>query len=58
MDQLHREPPRLRTFVPHAPPQLDELLHASLAKTAAHRFQRAEEMRAAFGAILQPLRDR
>jgi serine/threonine-protein kinase len=58
MDQLHREPPRLRTFVPHAPPQLDELLHASLAKTPAQRFQRAEDMRAAFGAILEPLRDR
>ncbi len=54
MDQVHSEPPHLRTFLPQAPPQLGDLLHAALAKDPARRFQRAEDMRAAFGAILEP----
>ncbi len=54
MDQVHTEPPHLRTLLPHAPPQLGDLLHAALAKDPARRFQRADDMRAAFGAILTP----
>ena len=56
MDQIHREPPRLRAFVPGAPPHLDDLLQAALAKDPTHRFQDAGEMRAAFAAVLDPHR--
>jgi serine/threonine-protein kinase len=53
MDQIHREPPRLSSFVPAAPPQLDQLLHAALAKSPTQRFQSAVDMRAAFAPLFR-----
>ena len=53
MDQVHRAPPALRTFLPDAPPSLDGLFGRALAKDPRARFSSAAEMRDAFGTILQ-----
>jgi serine/threonine-protein kinase len=53
MDQLHSQPPPLRTHLPDAPPALDGLLQRAMAKDPRARFSNANEMRDAFGTILQ-----
>jgi len=53
MDQVETQPLPIRTFVPQAPPVLDQLFDRALAKNPAVRFGSAIEMgeafRAAFG---------
>ena len=53
MDQIHRQPPRLSSFVPGVAPHLDHLLHVALAKAPHQRFQSAADMHAAFAGIFR-----
>jgi serine/threonine protein kinase len=47
-EQVHSQPPPIRTFVPQAPPILDALFARALAKDRAMRFENAIEMGNAF----------
>jgi serine/threonine-protein kinase len=51
-DHVETPPPRIRTFLPQAPPVLDDLFARALAKDPAARFTSAIEMGSAFRAAL------
>ncbi len=51
-EQVQVAPPRIRSFVPQAPPSLDALFARALAKDPAYRFSSAIEMGDAFRVAL------
>ena len=51
-EQVQVAPPRIRSFVPQAPPTLDALFARALAKDPAYRFSSAIEMGNAFRVAL------